>query len=175
MNDIEELIEEFNSGDWNSISKIFNNKIEVFLSFILRKGLIDELDLSNIPYNNVPSFNFLVKTKILDKFEYRSIPELLENDFLLYKIQQDPEVWLEWLTKNEGSGGFYDENGNKVSSNYNTSLAYNLEYSVSYVTKSGISTKQAEETCKATSWIKTTTEGNIKYIFHQKTIISKVY
>ena len=100
MNDIEELIEEFNSGDWNSISKIFNNKIEVFLSFILRKGLIDELDLSNIPYNNVPSFNFLVKTKILDNFEYRSIPELLENDFLLYKIQQDPEVWLEWLTKN---------------------------------------------------------------------------
>ena len=100
MNDIEELIEEFNSGDWNSISKIFNNKIEVFLSFILRKGLIDELDLSNIPYNNVPSFNFLVKTKILDNFDYRSIPELLENDFLLYKIQQDPEVWLEWLTKN---------------------------------------------------------------------------
>lgn len=100
MNDIEELIEEFNSGDWNSISKIFNNKIEVFLSFILRTGLIDELDLSNIPYNNVPSFNFLVKTKILDNFDYRSIPELLENDFLLYKIQQDPEVWLEWLTKN---------------------------------------------------------------------------
>ena len=100
MNDIEELIEEFNSGDWNSISKIFNNKIEVFLSFILRKGLINELDLSNIPYNNVPSFNFLVKTKILDNFDYRSIPELLENDFLLYKIQQDPEVWLEWLTKN---------------------------------------------------------------------------
>ena len=100
MNDIEELIEEFNSGDWNSISKIFNNKIEVFLSFILRKGLIDELDLANIPYNNVPSFNFLVKTKILDRFEYKSIPEILENDFLLYKIQQDPEVWLEWLTKN---------------------------------------------------------------------------
>ena len=99
MNDIEELIEEFNSGDWNGISKIFNNKIEVFLSFILRKGLIDELDLSNIPYNNVPSFDFLVKTKILDKFDYKSIPELLENDFLLYKIQQDPEVWLEWLTE----------------------------------------------------------------------------
>jgi len=100
MNDIEELIEEFNEGNWNGISKIFNNRIEVFLSFILRTGLINELDLSNIPYNNVPSFDFLVKTKILDKFEYRSIPELLENDFLLYKIQQDPEVWLEWLTKN---------------------------------------------------------------------------
>ena len=100
MNDIEELIEEFNEGNWNGISKIFNNKIEVFLSFILRKGLIDELDLSGIPFNNTPSFNFLVKTKILDKFDYRSIPEILENDFLLYKIQQDPEVWLEWLTKN---------------------------------------------------------------------------
>lgn len=100
MNDIEELIEEFNDNNWDGISKIFNNKIEVFLSFILRKDLIDELDLSNIPYNNVPSFNFLVKTKILDKFDYRSIPELLENDFLLYKIQQDPEVWLEWITKN---------------------------------------------------------------------------
>jgi len=99
MNDIEELIEEFNEGNWNGISKIFNNKIEVFLSFILRKGLIDELDLSNIPYDNVPSFNFLVKTKILDKFDYRSIPEILENDFLLYKIQQDPEVWLEWITE----------------------------------------------------------------------------
>lgn len=99
MNDIEELIEEFNNNNWNGISKIFNNKIEVFLSFILRTGLIDELDLSNIPYNNVPSFNFLVKTKILDNFDYKSIPEILENDFLLYKIQQDPEVWLEWLTK----------------------------------------------------------------------------
>jgi len=99
MNDIEELIEEFNNNNWNGISKIFNNRIEVFLSFILRTGLINELDLSNIPYNNVPSFDFLVKTKILDKFEYRSIPELLENDFLLYKIQQDPEVWLEWLTE----------------------------------------------------------------------------
>ena len=100
MNDIEELIEEFNNNNWNGISKIFNNKIEVFLSFIIRKGLIDELDLSNIPYDNAPSFNFLVKTKILDKFDYKSIPELLENDFLLYKIQQDSEVWLEWLTKN---------------------------------------------------------------------------
>jgi len=99
MNDIEELIEEFNEGNWNGISKIFNNKIEVFLSFILRKGLIDELDLSGIPFNNTPSFNFLVKTKILDKFDYRSIPEILENDFLLYKIQQDPEVWLEWITE----------------------------------------------------------------------------
>jgi hypothetical protein len=98
MNDIEEIIEEFNEGNWDSISKIFNNRIEVFLSFILRKGLIDELDLYNIPYGNVPSFDFLVKTKILDRFEYKSIPEVLENDFLLYKIQQDPEVWLEWIT-----------------------------------------------------------------------------
>jgi hypothetical protein len=98
MNDIEEIIEEFNEGNWGGISKIFNNRIEVFLSFILRKGLIDELDLSNIPYNNVPSFDFLVKTKILDNFEYKSIPEVLENDFLLHKIQQDPEVWLEWIT-----------------------------------------------------------------------------
>ena len=113
MNDIEELIEEFNEGNWNGISKIFNNKIEVFLSFILRKGLIDELDLSNIPYNNVPSFDFLVKTKILDKFEYKDIPEILENDFLLYKIQQDPETWLEWVSGNlitdveKKSDGYY--------------------------------------------------------------------
>jgi hypothetical protein len=113
MNDIEELIEEFNNNNWNGISKIFNNRIEVFLIFILRKGLIDELDLSNIPYNNVPSFDFLVKTKILDKFEYRSIPELLENDFLLYKIQQDPETWLEWISGNlltdveKRSDGYY--------------------------------------------------------------------
>lgn len=113
MNDIEEIIEEFNEGNWQSISKIFNNKIEVFLSFVLRKGLIDELNLSNIPYNNVPSFDFLVKTKILDNFEYKSIPEVLENDFLLYKIQQDPEVWLEWITGNiltdveKRSDGYY--------------------------------------------------------------------
>jgi hypothetical protein len=99
MNDIEEIIEEFNDGNWKSISKIFNNRIEVFLSFVLRKGLIDELDLSNIPYNGAPSFDFLVKTKILDNFDYKSIPEVLENDFLLYKIQEDPEVWLEWITE----------------------------------------------------------------------------
>ena len=36
MNDIEEIIEEFNDGNWQAISKIFNNKIEVFLSFILQ-------------------------------------------------------------------------------------------------------------------------------------------
>ena len=113
MNDIEEIIEEFNDGNWKEISKIFNNKIEVFLSFILRKDLIDELDLSNIPYNNVPSFDFLVKTKLLDKFKYNSIPEVLENDFLLYKIQQDPDTWLEWLTGNiltdvqKRSDGYY--------------------------------------------------------------------
>jgi hypothetical protein len=113
MNDIEEIIEEFNDGNWQAISKIFNNRIEVFLSFVLRKGLIDELDLANIPYNNVPSFDFLVKTKILDKFEYKDIPEILENDFLLYKIQQDPETWLEWLSGNlltdveKRSDGYY--------------------------------------------------------------------
>ena len=113
MNDIEELIEEFNDGNWDNISKIFNNRIEVFLSFVLRKDLIDELDLSNIPYNNVPSFNFLVKTKILDRFDYKSIPEILENEFLLYKIQQDPETWLEWLSGNlltdveKRSDGYY--------------------------------------------------------------------
>jgi hypothetical protein len=113
MNDIEEIIEEFNDGNWGGISKIFNNKIEVFLSFILRKGLIDELNLSNIPYDNVPSFDFLVKTKILDKFEYKDIPEILENDFLLYKIQQDPETWLEWVSGNlitdveKKSDGYY--------------------------------------------------------------------
>jgi hypothetical protein len=90
-------------------------------------------------------------------------------------IEFKTESWYDTETTTKGSGGFYDENGNKVSDSYNTSLAYNLGYSVSYFTKSGISTKQAEETCKATSWIKTTTEGNIKYIFHQKTIISKVY
>jgi len=113
MNDIEEIIEEFNDGNWSRISKIFNNKIEVFLNFILRKGLIDELDLSNIPYDNTPSFEYLVKTKILDKFEYKDIPEILENDFLLYKIQQDPETWLEWISGNlltdveKRSDGYY--------------------------------------------------------------------
>lgn len=99
MNDIDEIIEEFNDANWKGISKIFNNKIEVFLSFIIRKGLIDDLDLSKIPYNNVPSFDFLIKTKLLDEFEYSTIPESLENDFLLYKIQEDPEVWLDWVTK----------------------------------------------------------------------------
>lgn len=98
MNDIEEIIEEFNDGNWQAISKIFNNRIEVFLSFVIRKGLIDELDLSNIPHNNVPSFDFLVKTKLLDKFDYKYIPESLLNDFLLYKIRQDPEYWLEWIS-----------------------------------------------------------------------------
>ena len=45
-----DIIELFNDGEWEKISKFFNNDIMTFLKFSVSKGFSNRLDISSISW-----------------------------------------------------------------------------------------------------------------------------
>ena len=99
---IGDLIENFNDGNWDYISKIFRNNILTFLKFIHRKNLLSKIDLAEIPHDFFSDevFDFLVDNTDISEMSYYEIPEELKNRYLLYHLEHNYEWAMEFITKN---------------------------------------------------------------------------
>lgn len=100
MNDIEEIIEEFNDGNWSKISAIFNRNILIFFRYIKGKNLLSELDLKQIPSDDFSNelFNYLVENGIIDNLDYDSVPEKFINNYLLHGLEYNYENTVKFIT-----------------------------------------------------------------------------
>lgn len=94
------LVQSFNDGDYeDDIEPYFNNLIN-FLNFIKKYGILDELDLSEIPSNEFDDqlFDYLVENGVISKMNYDGIPEELKNYFLLYGLENNYEDTMVIIT-----------------------------------------------------------------------------
>jgi hypothetical protein len=95
--DLKQIIQNFNNGDWEEVSPIFNRKITTFLKFLKGKNLLDRIDINQIPVDKFPEMEFLDSLGLLDNLEYRSVPDEVLNKFLLYKLEKTQKETLSFI------------------------------------------------------------------------------
>ena len=110
----EQLITDFNDGDYESDVKPLFNDINTFLRFATKHDFIDELLLDNIPHDEFgDALPYLDSLGKVDKLDYDSVPEEFKNELLLYKLEKNPQETLNYVTNNLISdvnfmnGGYY--------------------------------------------------------------------
>jgi len=99
-----DIIELFNDGEWEKISKFFNNDIMTFLKFSVSKGFSSRLDITNIPWNafeeNDNLFDFLSENGFLNNVDYDSLDDDLKNYYLEWWLNENPDECLTYLCDN---------------------------------------------------------------------------
>jgi hypothetical protein len=95
--DLKQIIQNFNDGDWEDVSPIFNRKITTFLKFLKGKNLLDRIDINQIPEDEFPEMEFLDSLGLLDNLDYSSVPDESSNKFLLYKLEKTPTETLAFI------------------------------------------------------------------------------
>ena len=95
-----ELVNVFNDGNFESEIKPYFNDIMTFFKFINKYGLLDELDIDNIPYNDISNevFDYLDDNGIISNFDYDSIPEAFKNNYLIHGLEHNYEDTIKYIT-----------------------------------------------------------------------------
>jgi len=98
-----DIIELFNDGEWEKISKLFNNSILTFLNFSLKKGFSNRLDIAQIPWREFEDddnlFGFLANNGFLDDINYDNLNDDLKNYYLDWWLETNPELALQYVVK----------------------------------------------------------------------------
>jgi hypothetical protein len=99
---VNNIIEEFNDGNWDKISSIFNGKILTFFRFIKGKNLLNKIDINNIPSDDFSNevFDYLVESDIISNLEYDSVPESFINNYLLHGLEHNYDNTIKYITSN---------------------------------------------------------------------------
>lgn len=96
------LVQSFNDGDYEDDIEPYFNTLMNFLKFIKKYGLLDELDLAQIPSRDFDDelFNFFEENGIVSNMDYDYMPEQFKNHFLLNGLENNYEDTMVYITKN---------------------------------------------------------------------------
>jgi hypothetical protein len=96
------LIQSFNDGNYDDDIEPYFNTLMNFLNFIKKYGLLDELDLNEIPNKHFDDevLNFFEENGILSNMDYDDISEIFKNHFLLYGLENNYEDTMVYITNN---------------------------------------------------------------------------
>ena len=96
------LVQSFNNGDYEDDIEPYFNTLMNFLKFIKKYGLLDELELGEIPNNEFDDelFDFFVENGSISNMDYDIIPEQFKNHFLLYGLENNYEDTMVFITNN---------------------------------------------------------------------------
>ena len=97
-----ELVEKFNNGEYEDEIESYFNDLMNFFKFIKKYGLLDELDLGQIPSREFDDehFSFLTENGVVSNMDYDSMPEEFKNHFLLYGLENNYEDTMWFITNN---------------------------------------------------------------------------
>jgi len=100
--DVEELIQNFNDGFFDTEIKPYFNDIMTFFKFIKKYDHLDDLDLGSIPSNDFSNevFDYLVEIGIISNLNYDTIPEEFQNNYLLHGLEYNYENTVKYITSN---------------------------------------------------------------------------
>lgn len=96
------LIQSFNDGEYEDDIEPYFNTLMNFFNFIKKYGLLDELDLGQIPSREFDDehFSFLAENGVVSNMDYNEIPEQFKNHFLLYGLENNYEDTMVFITNN---------------------------------------------------------------------------
>jgi len=96
------LIQSFNDGDYEDDIEPYFNTLMNFLNFVKKYGLLDELDLGEIPVREFDDelFEFFKENGIVSNMDYDNMPEQFKNNFLLYGLENNYEDTMVFITNN---------------------------------------------------------------------------
>ena len=97
-----DLVQSFNNGEYEDEIESYFNSLMNFLKFIKKYGLLDELDLGQIPVREFDDelFNFFEENGIVSNMDYDSMPEEFKNHFLLNGLENNYEGTMWFITNN---------------------------------------------------------------------------
>lgn len=95
-----DLVEKFNNGDYEDEIEPYFNDLMTFLRFIKKYGLLDELDLGEIPVREFDDehFSFLAENGVVSNMDYNNMPDQFKNHFLLYGLENNYEDTMVYIT-----------------------------------------------------------------------------
>jgi len=96
-----DLVQSFNSGEYEDNIEPYFNDLMTFFRYIKKYGLLDELDLGQIPTNEFDDelWDFLVESGLLLNTNYDYLPEEFKNHYLLYHLENNYEWAMEYITE----------------------------------------------------------------------------
>ena len=96
------LIQSFNDGDYEDDIEPYFNTLMNFLNFIKKYGLLNELDLGELPSREFDEeiFNYLVENGVISSLDYDSVPEEYKNMYLLHGLENNYEDTMVFITNN---------------------------------------------------------------------------
>ena len=94
-----EILNRFNDGEWDELQPYFNNII-TFFKFVKKYGLLEEIDLGEIPsgYFSNEVFDYLVENGIMSNLDYDSVPEEFKNNYLIHGLKHNYEDTIKYIT-----------------------------------------------------------------------------
>ena len=97
-----DLVQSFNNGEYEEEIESYFNTLMNFLNFIKKYGLLDELDLGQIPSREFDDehFSFLAENGVVSNMDYDNMPEEFKNHFLLYGLENNYEDTMWFITNN---------------------------------------------------------------------------
>ena len=97
-----DLVQSFNNGEYEDEIESYFNTLMNFLKFIKKYGLLDELDLGQIPSREFDDelFNFFEENGIVSNMDYDNMPEHFKNHFLLNGLESNYENTMWFITNN---------------------------------------------------------------------------
>ena len=111
---IEELVDSFNDGDIEDNILPYFNDVLTFLKYANRNDFITQLDLNQIPYDELePCLPFIDELGLMGNLNYDDVADDLKNTILLYKLEKNRNETLEDISDNfvtdvyQRNGGYY--------------------------------------------------------------------
>ena len=97
-----DLVQFFNDGEYEEEIEPYFNTLMNFLKFTKKYGLLDELDLNEIPSGDFDDehFSFLAENGVVSNMDYDNMPEQFKNHFLLYGLENNYEDTMVFITNN---------------------------------------------------------------------------
>jgi len=96
------LVSIFNEGDFDTEIKPYFNTLITFFKFVKKYGLLEEIDLGQIPSDDFSNelFDYLVENDIMANLTYDSVPEEFTNNYLLHGLEYNYDNTIKYITNN---------------------------------------------------------------------------
>lgn len=96
------LVRSFNNGDYEEDIEPYFNDIITFFKFLKKYGVLDEIDLGDIPSRDFDEeiFQFLTENGIISSLDYDSVPGEFKNLYLLNGLENNYEDTMVYITNN---------------------------------------------------------------------------
>jgi len=110
----EELVDSFNNGDIEDNILPYFNDVLTFLKYANRNGFITDLNLNEIPYDELePCLPYIDEIGLIGNLDYENIADDIKNTVLLYQLEKDTDKTLKIICNSlvtdvyPMNGGYY--------------------------------------------------------------------